>query len=245
MSRYSKLLATTIAESKCTAKEIVKRCNEIGNGIDETRLSKLQSGKLSAPSAKVSRDIAKACGVDERKLVIEGYLEKAPLEIVEAFKILKENSILAGLKIFENAISKEQINAIKEIIANEPLSDCIVEILDSKEDIISVSAEKVSIDNKEFKFLLEEPTAIQVKDDAMFPIIPKKAKVILKFQEEYVDGDILALKTSSKEDIIIRYALFKNDEIVLTALNKEYEKLMYKKDNITIMGKVVKVTIDI
>jgi len=54
MSRYSKVLTRIIAESGLTAKEVAEKCNEIGNGIDTTRLSKLQNGRLAAPSEKVS-----------------------------------------------------------------------------------------------------------------------------------------------------------------------------------------------
>ena len=106
MSRYSKLLTRIIAESGFTSKQIVEKCNEMGNGIDTTRLSKLQNGKLPAPSPKVSRDIAKICNADERLLVIEGYLEKAPKEIIDIFMSIKFTTTMATLKVFTNKINK-------------------------------------------------------------------------------------------------------------------------------------------
>ena len=245
MSRYSKLLATMIAESKCTAKEIVEKCNEMGNGIDTTRLSKLQSGKLSAPSEKVSRDLARACNADERKLVIEGYLEKAPKEIIEAISLMKVETAIAGLQIFEGNLPKDQIEMIKKILEEEPLSDYIVSIIDTKLDKLEVTTEQFNIDTGDFKFIWENPPSIQVTDNAMFPIIPEKARVNLKLQENYSDGDILAVKIKKDDNTIFRYVLFNDDKIILTALNKQYDKLVYKKDEIIILGKAVKVITEI
>lgn len=245
MSRYSRLLAKIIAESGYSLKEIAEKCNAIGNGIDTTRLSKLQNGKLSAPSEKMSRDLARVCNVDERLLVIEGYLEKAPKEIIDTFVILKTNTILAGLRIFENNVTKEQFSLIKNELEKEPLADYIIEILDSKEDKISISSEGFDINSKDFKFRIEEPIAIHIKDNSMFPIIPKNSKISLKMEEKYNNGDILALKINKQENIIARYVLFNNENIILTPLNKEFEQLIYKIDDVQIIGKVSRVITDI
>lgn len=245
MSRYSRLLAKIIAESGYTSKEIVEKCNELGNGIDTTRLSKLQSGKLPAPSEKVSRDIARVCNADERKLVIEGYLEKAPKEIIDTFIILKTNTILAGLQIFENIVTQEQFNLIKNELENEPLADYIVELLDSKDDIVDISSDGFDINSNDFKFRIEEPIALPINDNAMFPIIPKNSKISLKLQNEYANGDILALKVKQQENTLVRYVLFNDNNIILTPLNKEFEQLIYKIDDVQILGKVAKVITEI
>lgn len=240
MSRYSNLLATIIAESGLTAKEIVEKCNEMGNGIDATRLSKLQSGKLPAPSEKVSRDIAKVCNVDERKLVIEGYIEKAPQEIIDAFTILKNNTAISILKLLGTHATAEQIENIKKELDKEPLSDYVVELLDSENDQISVNPEGFDVKSKDFRFRIEEPLALPVKDNAMFPLIVEKSKVSLKLEKEYHNGDILAIRVKDNEDVIFRYVLFNNDNIILTPLNKEFETLTYKLNEVKILGKVIK-----
>lgn len=245
MSRYSILLNTIIAESGLTSKEIVEKCNELGNGIDTTRLSKLQNAKLPAPSEKVSRDIAKVCNVDDRQLVIEGYLEKAPKEILDAFTILKVNSEITALQMFENNLTPEQLNVIKKELEKEPLSDCVVQILDSKDNTINLSTEKFDIKEKDFTFRIEEPIALPITDNAMFPLIPKNSKVSLKIQDQYNNGDILALKIKKQENIITRYVLFNGNNIILTSLNKDFETLTYNSKDVTILGKVSKVTNDI
>lgn len=245
MSRYSKLLAKIIAESGYTAKEIVEKCNELGNGIDTTRLSKLQSGKLPAPSEKVSRDIARVCKVDERLLVIEGYIEKAPKEIIDTFVMLKTNTMLAGLKIFENIVTTEQFNILKDELDNEPLSDYIVELLDSNDNTIDVISEGFDINSDYFKFRIEEPIALPINDNSMFPIIPKNSKISLKLQNKYDNGDILALKVKQQEDTLVRYVLFNGKDIILTPLNKEFEQLIYKIGDVKILGKVAKVITEI
>lgn len=245
MSRYSMLLNTIIAESGLTAKEIVEKCNELGNGIETTRLSKLQNAKLPAPSEKVSRDIAKVCNVDDRKLVIEGYLEKAPKEIIEAFKILKINSEITALRIFENNVNPEQLELIKKELEKQPLSDCVIQILDSKDNTISLSTELFDVKEKDFTFRIEEPIALPIMDNSMFPLIPQNSKISLKLQEKYENGDILALKIKKQENVIARYVLFNGNNMILTSLNKDFETLTYNTKDVTILGKVSKVTNDI
>ena len=241
MSRYSLLLATMIAESGLTAKEIVAKCNEMGNGIDTTRLSKLQSGKLSAPSEKVSRDIARACNADERKLVIEGYLEKAPKEIVDTFETLKFNTALATLKLFKNNVTEEQIKSIKKALDKEPLADYIIDVLNSKNNAINLTTEGFDINSNEFTFKMEEPMAIPVKDNAMFPLIAENSKINLKLEEKYNNGDIVAIKVKKEKDIIVRSIVFNKDNVILTTLNKEFETMEYKKNDIVILGKVANI----
>lgn len=245
MSRYSKLLMKIIAESGLTAKEVVEKCNELGNGIDTTRLSKLQNGKLSAPSEKVSRDISKVCNADERKLVIEGYLEKAPQEIVETFITLKINTMITALRMFQNNLTKEQIELMKNAMEKEPVSEYIIDVLDSRNDVIDITLDDLNIQSKEFTFKMEEPIALPINDNAMFPLIPEKSKINLKKEMKYKNGDILAVEIKELKEIIIRYALFSENNIILTALNTKYEPLTYKLDDVKIVGKVAKVITEI
>lgn len=246
MSRYSKLLTKIIAESGYTAKEVVEKCNELGNGIDNTRLSKLQNGKLSAPSSKVSRDLARVCGVDERLLVLEGYLEKAPKEIIDAFMSLKSSIMASALNIFKENFSQDSqkyFERVKEELEQEPLADFIISLIDDGVENISINENGIDIQEveKDIKVTLSQPTTLPVKDNAMFPIIPESSKVYLKIQENYNNGDILAIKTPESENIIIREVVFNNDEVILIPLKKDFKTLTYDKKDVTFLGKVTEV----
>lgn len=248
MSRYSKVLTKIIAESGLTAKEVAEKCNEIGNGIDTTRLSKLQNGKLPAPSEKVSRDIAKVCNTDGRELVIEGYLEKAPEEITQALMSLKYMTTVSALSVFENTIDKKALEYLQEELEKEPLAQFIISLIDNKATDINIYNKSIefSVDKDNFNMILNNPSSLKVKDNSMYPTIPLNAEITLKMQDKYNDGDILAIKINNKEDFIVRYALFKNDTILLTSLNpKQFETLEYKRKELTILGKVIKVITDI
>lgn len=245
MSRYSKLLNKIIAESGYTSKEIVKKCNDMGNDIDTTRLSKLINGRVPAPSEKVSRDISRACNADERKLVIEGYLEKAPNEIREVFSILKETSFEIGLKIFQNHITKEQIEIIKEEISKQPLSDIIIEILDGKNNSLNITTTGLDFTSKSINLNLSEPIMLEVNDDSMYPIIKNGSRVALKIEEKYNNGDILAIKIKNKEEILFRYAFFNQNDIILISLKQGFQPLTYSMYDIIILGRVARIVSDI
>jgi hypothetical protein len=237
-----------INQSGLTAKEVVEKCNELGNGIDTTRLSKLQNGKLSAPSEKVSRDIAKVCNEDDRLLVLEGYLEKAPKEIVQAFISIKYMTTIAALHNFENTFDQRILVQLKEQMEKQPLSEFIVSLIDNGSADITINKEKIefNIEKENLNFVLHNPSFLKVTDNAMYPTIPKNAEITLRIQEQYNDGDILAIKVKGDENFIVRYAFFKDSSIILTSLNpKDFQKLEYKTKEITILGKVIKVTTDI
>ena len=248
MSGYSKLLTKIIAESGYTAKEVVEKCNELGNGIDNTRLSKLQNGKLSAPSSKVSRDLARVCGVDERLLVLEGYIEKAPQEIKDAFMSLKISIIASALNIFKENFSQDNqkyFEIVKKELEQEPLADFIISLIDNGVENISINESGIDIQaiekEKDIKVTLSQPTTLPVKDNAMFPIIQEGSKVYLKIQEKYDNGDILAVKLKGNENHIIRKVIFNNNLIILLPLQKDFQTLNCEKNDLIILGKVTEV----
>lgn len=250
MSRYSKLLTKIIAESGYTAKEIVEKCNELGNGIDTTRLSKLQSGKLSAPSSKVSRDLAHVCNVDERLLVLEGYIEKAPQEIIDAFMSIKMSIVAVSLNIFKNNFSNvttKDLKLIREELEKEPLADFIISLIDDGVENISVNKNAIDLqaiekdENKNITMTLSQPTTLPVKDNGMYPTIPGGSKVYLEIQEKYNTGDILAIKAKDIENPIIRQVVFSNNVVILMPIKKDFKTLIYKKDDLIFLGRVTEV----
>lgn len=246
---YSKLLNKIIAESDYTAKDIVAECNNMGLKIDKTYLSKIRNNKLPPPAEEVSRAIAKVCNVDERLLVLEGYIDKAPKEIKEVFDQIKIESINAGLGLFDNVFDIKTLKAIEEEIHKEPITDFIIELLDSKNVNLQEFTEQLEItrDTKNnFNLLQNQPFNIKIKDNGMFPIVPENAGIILEMQKENKNGDIVAIKIKDKEEIIARTVVFEsNNKVLLIPLNKKFDNEIYNKNDITILGKIKRIITEI
>lgn len=244
---YSKLLMKVIAESGYTSKEIVEQCNDRGKKIDRAYLSKLLNNKVPAPSEEVSRIIANICNIDERLLVLEGYIDKAPKEIKEAFDSIKFMTTVAALNIYENKLDEETIKNLEIEMNKEPLADFIISLIDNKASAVNFNENGIEVIDEEenFKLSLTEPVALEIKDDSMFPIISKGSKINLKIEDKYNNGDIVAFKIKGKEDFIIRYVMFNGEDIIFTSLNKEFKVMNFKIDEIIILGRVVKVSTEL
>ena len=237
---YGKLLRKTIAESGFNSTDIIKACNARGRKIDKAYLSRLLNDKAMPPSEELSRMFAEICGVDERKLVLEGYIEKAPKEIKEAFLSIKFMASMMGLSVFENEMSEELLEQLQEKLKEEPLSDFIISLIDEKADKMDFLKNGIELSNSQngFKCMLEEPLALTVSDNGMFPKIMEKSKVNLKIQSKYDDWDILAVKIKRTEEIIVRFALINKDTITLKPLNNNFETQELNVNDLTILGKV-------
>lgn len=246
---YYKLLRKIVTDSGYNAKQIIEECNNQGRKIDKAYLSKLLNNKIPPPSEKVSRIIANVCNADERLLVLEGYIDKAPKEIIDAFNSIRYMATISALNMFSNKINNDLLDKLEKELNEEPLANFIIDLIDNKANNVKIlnNGMELSIkNNKDATLSLIEPLALQVKDNAMSPIIPENSKISLKVENEYKNGDILAIKIKKQEDFIVRYALFNKDNIILTSLNpKEFEPITYKLDDIIIMGKVERVIIEI
>jgi len=127
----------------------------------------------------------------------------------------------------------------------EPLSQFLLSFTEIDEEAMINITENFGLEmignDYNLNYKIDKPVGIPVKDNSMFPLIPQNSEVMLLFQTEYETGDILAIKVKKSDEFLIRYAYIDNDKIILTALNKEYEKLVYKLEDIIILGKAVKV----
>lgn len=244
---YQKLLMKTIAESNHTNKDIVEQLNEKGLHIDKSYLSKLVNGKLPAPREEVSRAIAQICNIDERKLVIEGYFDKAPKEIKNILCNLQKMTTLPVLPMIENKIDTETFKIIEEQLLQEPICDFLIELLDSSENtIIDIINNKISLsyDNMpNFTMKIEEPVYLSISNNDMYPIIPKDSKITIELSDKYQNGDIVALKYDNQT--IARYYFMNNDIVSFNAIKKDAKPIDYKDKNVTILGKVKKVITEI
>lgn len=241
---YSKLLLKIIVESGYSYKEIIEECNKRGKKIDKSYFSRLVNGKVPPPSEELSRMISNICEVDERLLVLEGYIEKAPKEIREVFQNMKNLILSFSASFIDDEYSEENIKNVKGILDKEPLADFIISLLDMDMNNIDFNNDDYYIKNKQdedFTITLKEPIALSVKDNAMYPIIPEGAKIYLKYIEDYENGEYFAIKMNKENDYIVRQVLVNNEKIILVPLNKSFETKTYNKEELTILGKIDKV----
>lgn len=244
---FSRLLKKVISDSGKTQKEIIEECRERGRSIDKAYLSKLLNGKVPAPAEELARLLANICNYDERKMVLECYIDKAPKEIFEALAGMKEVVHLSTISMFSGIAPSEIIEEVKETIKNEPISDFVMDILDKKEMIIRSCENDYEIDmeDDDVTFTLKEPPTITVKDSAMEPLIAEGAKVTFVLQEKYDVNDILLIKLKEVEVPIIRYGIKQGKNIMLIPLNKKYQAEQYKTSDVIILGRVNKIITEI
>lgn len=245
---YYKMLKKVISKTNYTQEEIAKQCEELGVTISKSYINKIINDKLPAPTEDVSRAIAKACNCDERLLVLEGYLDKAPKEIKQAFLSLKNTMMLYSIHMFENKIDKKTINEVKEKFEEEPLADFVLELIENgNNEIISKEIGiEIEAKNKNLICNLTKPISLKVEDNAMFPLIKENDEVTIEIKDRYINGDIIAVNVPDHKGVIIRQAVFLGRGVELVPLNKEYEHKTYNdKKDIIILGKVKKIITEI
>ena len=226
---FYKMLKKVINRTNYTQEEIAKQCEGLGITISKSYINKLLNDKLPAPTEEVSRAIAKVCGCDERLLVIEGYLDKAPKEIKQAFLSLKNTTMLCGINALENKIDKKTINEVKEKFEEEPLADFVLELIDNGNNIINMKEHGFEIEAKNEQVVcnLSNPISFKVEDNAMFPLIKENDEVTIEIKDRYINGDIIAVNVPEHKGIRIRQAVFLGRSVELVPLNKEYEHKTY------------------
>lgn len=245
---YYKMLKEIINKTNYTQEEIAKQCEELGVTISKSYINKIINDKLPAPTEEVSRAIAKVCNCDERLLVIEGYLDKAPKEIKQAFLSLKNTMMLYSINMFENKIDKKTINEVKEKFEEEPLADFVLELIENGNNIINMKEQGFEIEAKNEKVVcnLSNPISFKVEDNAMYPLIKENDEVTIEIKDRYINGDIIAVNVPDHKGIRIRQAVFLGRSVELVPLNKEYEYKTYNdKKDIIILGKVKKIITEI
>lgn len=239
---YDKLLQRIIYNTSYTQDEISKKCAEIGTEISRSYIGRLQSGKSNAPTEEVSRAIAKVCNCDERLLVIEGYLDKAPREIKDAFISLKYTTMLYSINMFENKVDKKTINEIKQKFEEEPLADFVLELIDSGNNIINMKeiGFEIKAQNEQIVCNFANPISFKVTDNSMSPLIRENDEITIEIKDRYINGDILAISIKEQKGVIIRQAVFLGKIIELIPLNKDYKSKSYNQEDLIILGKAKK-----
>lgn len=83
---YKDLLSQYIKESGLTLRQIANECEKLGVLIDPSTISRIQTGKMPPPSEEVSKTIATVCNQDPEKLILQGYIDKAPKHIQDLLR---------------------------------------------------------------------------------------------------------------------------------------------------------------
>lgn len=257
---YGMLLKKIIKEKNgYTYAHVAKECRKIGVKLDKSNLINIVNGKKKPPREETSKAIAKVCNVDERMLILEAYLDTAPKEIILLLNNLQYSSYLYAKKGMEDINISDIVNTtnipnnIDELIKNEflkqPLSEYILDYLNDMEKIeIIDTGLKLSSNNygKENNFILstKETVSFEIRDKGMEPKILEGSRVTIKLKTKHNDGDIVLVQENNI--MVARMIFYKENEIVLIPLNKEYKNLVYPKNDIThILGKIEKIILKI
>lgn len=247
---YNKLLRNIIASSNLTSSEIIKKCKKDYNvTITEGHFSKILNNHRKPPKEEISRAIAKVCGVDERLLVLEGYIDKAPKEILEALKIIQYLINTSTLVMSSNLrdLNTEQLEKMRKRLENEPISDTLLLIIDDKSNTNDLLKSNLNFSQTLLgtSIDIKIPEGIPIKDNGMAPIIESGNRVILDVKNSYNTSDIVVYKTNKQNTIKARILTKINSTFDMIALNKAYSQEIYNQDEITIIGKVSQVIKDI
>ena len=239
---YSKLLAKIIAETNYTQDEIAQKCCELGVKVRREKINALVNNRESPPDDEISRAIAKVCNVDERKLVLEGYIDTAPKEIKDILETIRNFIYLSTISATSilGITDRKSINIIEDYLKNEPLSDTLIELIDSKEDSIKFIENNfnMKINSLGKEISIKNPNGIEVKDNGMSPLIEEGNKIVLDFNKKCDISDIVAFKSKNDKDIKVRILSKNNDTFIMIPLNSKYDREIYSKEDISIIGKV-------
>lgn len=251
---YTKLLNQLIDNSGLTVKEIAQKCTEDGVKVTPAYISTLRNDTNNrAPSETMSKAIARACGnKNEDILVVEGYIDGAPEAFKSVIEFLRESALTVMLGAFANSYSEEEIAIARKAVEEMPLAGLVMAMSKEKSEMLKTYGtmnikSKISDDELKTEVQLKQAVGFDVTDNSMFPTLPKGAKVTLEMCEKYKDGDILAF-VDKDNTLMYRKVGFIGDArsaVAMFPLSTEYETKVYNTDEISIIGKVVQVIVDI
>ncbi len=240
--KYAELLDQLIQKSGITAKELAEKCQAQGVEITPSYISLLRNKeKNRVPSDDVSIALAKALGKEDNYLVLEGYLEAAPIELKQAIKNLYFQSVVAAAWVAGTALEKDQEQVIKATIEQQPMCE-IVLYISQKLEAEKYDQAFMSTKVEGNTITLVMPQELNVEDNDMYPLMEKGNKAKLVTKSEYENGDIVAV--SLKETSIKFRKLQKISEelTLLLAFNPECETMSFDEKTMVIIGKVDSVT---
>lgn len=244
---YKVLLNQKIEQSKLSIKEIAKRCNEYGVKITAAYISTLKNNEDKIPSDQVSKALAHALNIDERLLIIEAYIDKAPKEFVSFINTIRAIIVQSVSMMFEKAFDKDTLKVVIDNLNTLPIAEFVLQMKDYPLDGFTKSKDYIksegTLDKDNFHFLaeLKEPLSFNVDDNAMFPLMSKGSKATIEAMNlsDYKNGDILYIMKDKKGIFRKCYFVDVSRAIInLIPLNQDYEMQTVNMNEITILGKV-------
>ncbi|MCI9039601.1 MAG: hypothetical protein HFJ29_07025 [Clostridia bacterium] len=236
---YSELLRNAIASTNYTQEEIARECTKLGVKRNKAQINNMVNGRLAPSNDEISKALAKVCGIDERLLILEHYFDNAPVEIKEIFATMKYLTFLSTSNALANRFPKEILEELKRQLEEQPLSDFAIELLDNGKVYIEQYTNGIKVTSEDNQVVLNTGVVgFPVKDDAMFPILPKGSKAIIEIKEKYANNDIVILRLKDTKDYLIRRIFYLGRQIILMADNKQFEQITKNQEDVTILGKV-------
>lgn len=244
---YSNTLSNMIDQSGLTLREIADLATNNGIKIDPSYISKLQKGRQSPPSEKVSKILAKILNNNPDELVLEGYIEKAPSLIKDYINITTSNFKNIFKFLIQQNTPEEFHDLYLSKIEEMSLLEFITEINSGAINPLEIQEGGLILGNDEEEQLQNRMIvnlSHDMKDDSMNPLIPKGSRVNYKEESNYINGDILLVKLNNN-NVIIRKSVFADSKIILIPENNKYETLVLAEDECKIVGKIHTITINV
>jgi transcriptional regulator with XRE-family HTH domain len=246
---YQSTLAKMIENSGLTLKEISERCKQEGKDIVPSYISKLQTGKQSAPSEEVTKAIAEACGENPQELLFEGNLAKTP-EMIRQFVLNvihfhreKEKATMRSVvpqedeELFEGLINEIDNFTIFLSIKNDyKTDDSTMDITQDNENTFETLGHYESNKIGSFKVLMP--------DDSLSPIIQRGWEFELEKIEQIENGDFVGVILND-DTLVFRKYIEIDKKILLIAENKKFEPIVLADQHYKIIGKIKRLIIDL
>ena len=244
---YKDILSNMIKESGLSLKEISNRCETLGVSVVPSYISQLQTGKLPPPSEEISKALADVCSADPLHLILEGYFERAPQIIKDAFVMMGElnKRLLVVLPDNSDTIKKEMQESIKtnNLIVSLDSSMAHLQKAENYRKIkpfadaynyIKTGIKEIFYENGDYH--------IFANADTMEPLIPKEAQI--KFMpyngKEPENNDIVLYeKPGNLSPNVRRYYKYQNIIILIPENRKYLLDFLTDPKEINVIGKVV------
>lgn len=240
---YKDKLANAIKNSGFSLRQIVDLCKQNKLDITTSYISQLQTGKLNAPSERVSETLANVLNIDPYDLIIEGYLDNAP-------------SMIKEIICYTDSTLEEILKLLKSNFPNTEVDNILSEHLKYKNLLSKIDITNSYINkflpnkiNLNFTFITNDTDddTFFISNDNYTREILKGSRVYYKKCDQYSDGDtIIFVDSNNKWSIAeMQYLYDKNESLTgYVILNTDFdyhERKAFRYDELNIIGKVYRV----